>query len=41
MQRKKSYDNEVFTLVSGAISKRIVTLSNNEFVTFLKILNES
>jgi hypothetical protein len=41
MQRKKLFDNEKFVKVSEIISKRIETLSNNEFLTFLKILNES
>ena len=39
MQRKKLFDNEKFIKVSEIISKRIETLSNNEFLTFLKILN--
>lgn len=41
MQRKKLFDNEKFIKVSEIISKRIEGLSNNEFLTFLKILNES
>lgn len=41
MQRKKLFDNEKFIKVSEIISKRIEALSNNEFLTFLKILNES
>ncbi len=39
MQRKKLFDNEIFVKVSEVISKRIEMLSNNEFLTFLKILN--
>ena len=41
MQRKKLFDNAKFVKVSEIISKRIETLSNHEFLTFLKILNES
>ena len=39
MQRKKLFDNEKFIKVSEIISKRIEALSNNELLTFLKILN--
>ena len=35
------YEHEIFTTLSEIISKKIEKLSNNEFMSFLKILNES
>ena len=39
MHRKKFYDNEKFAIISEVISERIEELSNNELISFLKILN--
>ena len=41
MQRRKMYDEEVFVTVSAVIGRRIGTLSNHEFMAFLKVINES
>ena len=39
MHRKKFYSASAFTLISKAISSKIESLSNSEFLSFLKILN--
>jgi hypothetical protein len=41
MHRKRFYDNDKFSKLSEIISAKIEKLSNNEFVNFLRILNES
>ena len=41
MQKLKSFNRKIFVDFSNTLSKKIESLSKNELISFVKVLNES